>query len=576
MHVVVVGVDHASPLRGADGVLRDGGERACIDSSALGRVEHGKVLLVVAGEHVGLNGANEGIATGTTHLGEEQEVSSDGGNVLMTNADLGGNLEGDTEKTTTHTLKNLGEDSLDVGGARGTVFDHKTNAEQSNASTRDHNPLVVLSAEGKEAGSDTEDGQGKRLTVGEVGSTCVVVTHDDERPIVGRNPRSVEAEEVEEADGGGKVDIVVEPPSPVKDRLWGHTFPYTEADEHDTADNEHGDDPAGRPTVGLELGEVDRKKDEEEADADEEEAEGINVNEEVVNGGQEGHVLVRARRDEAHSSGPPLVDGKSENDGEGSDGSANAEEAGTPSPVNSNDLWVDLSRGPEVDDIGKADKADGGASPLGRDVVGQNDLLHDLDTSVAKGINDGTTGDITSVLCYGDDDKAKHPKKDGESVGLSTTENVGELSDGELADSDNDSLNNRDGGIGGVVVERRGGVGLPSPHGVVIETVKVGDERNAENAHPEGPIGYSATSFSSDDTDLLVGKLICVVMRVMGGIPMLDVFGVERTRHVEVWEVGDEEMRRERRRRKKITNKKDNVGGVTQEFRYQMAPRYLS
>lgn len=529
--VVIVSVDDSGPLRGADGVFEDGAEGAGEDSSALGGGEHGKVLFVVTGKHVGLDSTDDCVTTSTTDLGEEEEVSGDGGDVLVTNADLSSDLEGDTEEATTHTLENLGEDGLDVGRASGTVLDHETDAKHSNASTRDHDPLVVLGAKRDETGGDTKDSQGERLAVGEVGGAGVVVAHDDHGPVVSRDPRGVEAEEVKEANGGGKVDILVEPPSPVKDRLGSKVFPNAEGDEHEAADYEHGDDPTGGPAVGLELGKVEGKEEEEEATADEEEAEGVNVDEEGVDGGEQGHGPVRVDGDETLCLCPPLVDGEGEDDGEGSDGGADAEEAGTPPPVDGSDLGGDLRGSPEVDDVRKTDETDRDTTPLCGDVVCKDDLLHDLDTRVTESIEDGTTGNIAGGLGHGDDDETKHPEKDGEGVGLGTTEDVGELCDGELADGDEDSLDDADGSVSGVVVERGGSIGLPGPHGVIVETSEIGDEGNTKDTDPKGPVSYTATGLSSQDTDLLVGRLDIVLMRLLGGFPTLDVLEVGGLRH---------------------------------------------
>lgn len=534
VHVVVVGADDAGPLRGADGVGGDGSKGVGEDGCTLGGTEHGKIFLVVARKDVGLNCTDEGITTSTTHLGEEEEVSSDGSDILVTDADLCGNLKGDTEEASTHTLKNLGEHSLNIGGAGGSVLDHEANAKHSNAGTRDQDPLVVLGTERKEAGRDTKDGQSQRLTIGEVESAGAVIAHDDERPVIGRDPGSVEAEEVEEADGGGKVNVAVEPPSPVEDGLGSKDLPDAEADEHETADDEHGDDPASGPAVGLELCEVERKKEEEETNADEEESECVNVDEEGVHGGDERHGLVRVIGDQTLCLGPPLVDGEGEDNGEGGDGSADAKEAGAPSPVDGADLAGDLRSGVEVDDVGKTDETDGGTSPLCRDVVGDDDLLHDLDTSVAEGVDDGASSDVTSLLSYSDNDETKNPEEDRQGVGLSTTKDVGQLCDGELADGDEDSLYNRDGGVGFVVVEGGGGVRLPGIHGVVVEAVEVGDEGDAEDADPERPIGYTSTCLGSDDTDLLVVEVVFVVVGVLRCIPAftLDVLDVGGLRHV--------------------------------------------
>ena len=517
MDVVVVGVDHSSPLGRANWVQEGTGVGAGIDGSPLGGVKHREILFVVAGQHVGLDGTDNSVTTSTTNLGEQEEIGGDGGDILVTNTDLGSDLKGDAEETASHTLKDLREDSLNVGGASATVPDHETDSQHSDASTGDHNPLVVLGAQGDEAGNDAKNGQSQRLGIGEVSGALEVVVHDDHGPVVSRSPGDIEAEEVKEANSGSEVDILVESPTPVEDGLGSNVLPHAEGDEHDTAEDEHGNDPAGRPAVGLELGEVEGEKDEEEATADEEETEGVNVDKEGEEGTEDGHSPVRVDGEQTLGLGPPLVDGEGDDDGEGGDGGADAEEAGTPTPVDGAELGGDLSGCPEVDDVRQTDETDGGTTPLGGDVVGEDDLLHDLNTRVAEGVEDGATGHVGSVLSTGDEDEAENPEEDREAIGLCTTKHVGELGDGELADGDESSLDDGDGGVGGDIFELRGSGILPEPHGVVVETSKVCDESDAEDTDPEGPVCYTATCFSSQDTDLLVGVLVSIsmLMRVL-------------------------------------------------------------
>ncbi|KAI3475594.1 hypothetical protein L1887_62966 [Cichorium endivia] len=502
--VVVVGVDDAGPLRGSDGVGGEVQGGAGVDLGTRGSVEHGQILVEVAGEDVGLDGSDDGVAASASDLGEKQEVGSDGGNVLVADADLGSDLKGDAEEATAETLEDLREDGLNVGGASLAVLDHEADADHADDGTGDEDPLVVLGAERDEAGGDAEDGEGERLAVGEVAGFGEVVVHDDHGPGVGGDPGGVEAEEVKEADGGGKVDVLVEPPASVEDGLGSEELPDAEADDHDAAEDEHGDDPAGLPSVGLELGEVEGEEEEEETAAEEEEAEGVDVDEESPDGASEGHALVRVSGDETLCLCPPLVDEEDDDDEGSGDGSADGEEARAPSPVDGDDFLGDLGSGPEVEDVGKADEADGDASPLGGDVVGEDDLLHDLDAGVADGVENGAAGDVASCLSDGDDNEAEDPEDDGGDVGGSATEDVGEFCDGELADGDEDGLDDTDGGVGGVVAELHGGGGLPCVHSVVVEAGEVSDEGDAEDADPEGPVGHAAASLCGDDADLLV------------------------------------------------------------------------
>lgn len=337
------------------------------------------------------------------------------------------------------------------------------------------------------------------------------------------------------------MDILVEPPSPVEDGLGGVQLPYPETDNHDTTKNEHGNDPASRPTVALELGEVEGQEEHEEATADEEETESVNVDEEGVQCSKDWHGLVWMDRNETSSLGPPLVNGEGEDDGEGGNGCADSEEAWAPSPVG-----VDLAGGDaidrdcgesggdfggdsKIDNVRQTDEADGDTSPLGGDVVCENDLLHDLDTGVADGVDDSTTSNVGSVLRNSDDDKAEDPEEHRDSVCLCATEDVGKLGNGEFANGDEDGLDDGDGGVGRVLVELGGGGGLPCPHGVVVKTSEVGDEGNTKDTDPEGPVGYTTTSFGSNDTNLLFAE---VVMGVLGGIPTLGVLDVlGRLRH---------------------------------------------
>lgn len=83
----------------------------------------------------------------------------------MSNADLGSDLEGDTEEATAKTLQNLRHDCLNVGGAKLAVLDHETNSDHADDSARNHDPLVVLGAGRDEAGCNAEDGQSQGLTV---------------------------------------------------------------------------------------------------------------------------------------------------------------------------------------------------------------------------------------------------------------------------------------------------------------------------------------------------------------------------------------------------------------------------
>lgn len=117
VHVVVVGVDESGPFRGTHRVSVGVREGTGVDLGTSGSIEHGKVLLEVARESVGLDSTNESVTAGTANLGKEQEVGGDCSNVLVTNADLSGNLKGDAKETTTETLEYLREDGLDVARA---------------------------------------------------------------------------------------------------------------------------------------------------------------------------------------------------------------------------------------------------------------------------------------------------------------------------------------------------------------------------------------------------------------------------------------------------------------------------
>lgn len=360
-----------------------------------------------------------------------------------------------------------------------------------------------------------------------------MVVHDDHGPNVSRDPRSVEAEEIKEADSSGEMDFLVEPPAPVEDGLGGEELPDAEADDHDATQDKHGNDPASLPAIGLELGEVKGEKEHEETTADEEESKGVDVNQEGPDGSEEGHGPVRVGRNETLGLGSPLVDGQGKNDGDSGNGRTDREETGAPTPVGCLELLGNLASDVEVDDVGKTDKANRDTSPFGGDVVGKNDLLHNLNTSVADGVENSTASNVTSGLGYSNDDKADHPEEDRESVSLSATEDIGELSDGEFADSDEYCLNDTDGGVSRVVVELRGSSGLPGIHGVVVKTSKVSNEGNAQDADPKGPVSYTSTSFSSKDTDLLLAGEVLLLDSL--GIPVLvalDVLDVGSLRHV--------------------------------------------
>ena len=328
------------------------------------------------------------------------------------------------------------------------------------------------------------------------------------------------------------MDLLVKPPSPVEDGLGGKDLPYAEGDDHNTTKYEHGNDPASLPAVCLQLGEVEGQEEHEETTANEEETKSVDINQESPNGGHKRHRLVGVGGDETFSLCPPLVDGESEDDGDGSNWGADAEETRTPAPVSSLELGCDLWCDGKVNDVRQTDETDGNASPLGGDVVGKNDLLHDLHASVTDGIKDSSTSEIASGLGNSNDDETDDPEKNRDQVGLSATEDICELGDRELANSDENSLNDSDGGVSTIVFELGGGRGLPSVHGVVVETSDISDEGNAQDADPEGPVSYTSTSFSGKHTDLFLAREVLFFDST--GIPVsvaLDVLDVGSLRH---------------------------------------------
>lgn len=103
VHVLVPSVDETSSLNGSQGVGCEV-ERRSQGQARDGRgIGVGQILGYEAWQRLGLDGSQGSRTTSATNLGEEEDKGSDHGDVLMRDRDLSGDLQVDSEETTTHS-----------------------------------------------------------------------------------------------------------------------------------------------------------------------------------------------------------------------------------------------------------------------------------------------------------------------------------------------------------------------------------------------------------------------------------------------------------------------------------------
>lgn len=159
------------------------------------------------------------------------------------------------------------------------------------------------------------------------------------------------------------------------------------------------------------------------------------------------------------------------------------------------------------------DRGEGGdeSTPPHGGAVGNDDLDEDLKTGVTEFVDNGAGGVGVDVLAGGDDDVTEAVEEDAEGVGLSATENVGELGENGLRDGEDDGLRGRDGTKERVLGEGGGGVGGVLPCGRSIERAarkgrqdrkRVRKEEKGKGKEPEEKGKQDALDVGSEgDTD---------------------------------------------------------------------------
>ena len=183
----------------------------------------------------------------------------------MGNGGEDGELHNQDEDSATNRDENLAHDDVSDILVRGTEMDHETEGEDVNRDSEIESPLIVAGLadeetddEEKHAGNNLES----RVDISSLGRLKV----DNDLQEGGKEVvPGVVGDLVSQIDHAGGDNGSVKEESALEERHRGKpVLPDTEEDESTEANDDHGDDVAGAPTVRGVSGKVERKKEDDE------------------------------------------------------------------------------------------------------------------------------------------------------------------------------------------------------------------------------------------------------------------------------------------------------------------------